>query len=87
MSSIDETTEDDDEHDDDETIPDHEKRDEINDSKKNAKIFFVQIENFLQALKLKKFIYIFLSLQLKPSLGSTFVSYFLDGFWRSLPCC
>jgi len=32
ISSIDETTEDDDEHDDDESIPDHEKRDEINDT-------------------------------------------------------
>lgn len=47
ISSIDETTQDDDEHDDDEAIPDHEKSDEINDSKENAKIFFVQIENFL----------------------------------------
>lgn len=37
ISSIEDTTQDDDEHDDDESIPDHEKRDEINDSKEIAK--------------------------------------------------
>lgn len=61
ISSIDETTQDDDDNDDDEAIPDHEKRDEINDSKENARLFFIQIENFRQALQLKNvYFYIFI---------------------------
>lgn len=87
ISSIDETTQDDDDNDDDEAIPDHEKRDEINDSKENARLFFIQIENFRQALQLKMFIFIFSSSSLKLFLALTFVSYFSDGSWRSLPCC
>lgn len=47
VSSILDTTQDPDEHDDDEPIPESEKSDEINDSKKFAKIFTT---NFPQEL-------------------------------------
>lgn len=54
IASLVESTTDDDEHDDDEAIPEHERKDEINDSKtKCQKIFSPAKKNLLTTRKLK----------------------------------
>lgn len=77
------TTEDDDENDDDSPMTEHEKRDEVNDGEKNAKIS-LEIRRRRQDTKRKMFIFINF---LQCCSVSTFVWFSSDGFWWSLPCC
>lgn len=68
-SVLEETTQDDDPHDDDQAIPESERKDEINDSKQDAKISSTNKKSLLQAQLKCLFLYIFIIIATQAVLG------------------